>query len=203
MAATGGIVAYGGITSSALQREPVARASVLLNCSPHEVYTFWRNLENLPRFMRHLESVTVTGDRQSQWVAVGPMGARIQWTAEIVNERENEFIAWHSLPDSDSDVDGSVEIRPATGNRGTLVQATIRYRAPHGAVAYRLAKLLGKDPSFLMQQDLRRFKALLETGEIPTTEGQSHGPRNLTAAVMRVADPAHLDETIQEKGRAS
>jgi uncharacterized membrane protein len=189
IAAGGGTLAYFGAKADTLQNESHARATVLLNCSPQEAYSFWHNFENLARFMRHVDSVTMTGNNRSRWVALGPMGARITWEAEIISDRESEAISWRSLPGSDLEVEGSVEFRPAPGNRGTLLSATIRFYPPTGAAKHAIAKLLGKDPNFLMRQDLRRLKALIETGEIPTTEGQSHGPRDITTAMARVVDP--------------
>ncbi len=197
VAATGGLLAYLG-TQASVQREIIARSSMLVNCSLEEAYRFWRNFENLPQFMRHLESVTVLSGNRSRWTAIGPLGTRIQWDAEIVSDRPNEVIAWRSLPESDILVDGIVRFSTATGNRGTLITPIITYTPPAGAVGHALAKLLSKDPSFLMRQDLRRFKALIETGEISTTDGQSHGPRSAVAAAARLMDPDN-----PKKGSAS
>jgi len=181
MAAAGGLLAYVGAT--------VARSSVLVNCSPQGAYQFWRNFENLALFMRHLESVSVSGDKRTTWIALGPFGTRITWDAEIVADRANEVIEWQSLPGSRLRVDGSVEFRSAPANRGTIIQAMMRFRPPSGGVGRAVAKIFGKYPNFVMRQDLRRFKALVETGEIPTTEGQTHGPRSLKIAALRLADP--------------
>jgi uncharacterized membrane protein len=189
LAAGGGTLAYFGARANGAPHEAVARGSVLVNTSPQEAYRFWRNFENLPRFMRHLDSVQVTGDKQSRWVAIGPMGTHISWNAEITNERENELIAWRSLPGSDLTVDGLVEFKAAPVDRGTLISSAVRYMPPAGQLGATAAKLLGKDPSFLMQQDLRRFKALIETGEIPTIDGQTHGPRSMVSVAARLADP--------------
>jgi uncharacterized membrane protein len=189
LATAGGVVAYLAAKSNSLQREPISWSSVLLNCSPREAYRFWRDFDNLPLFMRHLESVSVLDERRSRWIALGPLGKKIHWDAEIVNEREGELITWRSLPGSEIEVDGFVQFRPAPANRGTILFAKIQYRTPKGAAGVALSKMLGKDPSFLMRQDLRRLKALLETGEIPTIEGQTHGQRSAVAAVARVMDP--------------
>jgi uncharacterized membrane protein len=200
VAAAGGAVALQGIRANAIATpsQSFARASVIVNAPAAEVYRFWREFENLPRFMHHLHSVTQLDNRRSKWIAYGPASSRVEWTAEIVAERENEIIAWRSLEDSQVHVDGSVEFRPATGNRGTIVDATVLYRPPAGGAGNFVAKLLGKDPSFLMEQDLRRFKALLETGEIPTTVGQSHGPRSAAASIARLVDP---DQPIRGEGK--
>jgi len=200
LAAGGGAIAIAGVRANRKQQESFATSSVLLSCTPNEAFSFWHDFENLPRFMNHLESVKVTGNRRSRWIAIGPVGYKVQWDAEIVNERENELIAWRSLPGSEIDVEGSVEFRPAPGNRGTLVTASVRYLPPAGKLGNIVAKLFGKDPNFLMRQDLRRFKALVETGEIPTTSGQTHGPRDLSTGVMRIVDP---DQSIRGESRIS
>lgn len=160
--------------------------------------------------MRHLDSVSVIGDRRTRWIALGPMGTRVSWDAEIVNERENQSITWRSLPGSDVIVDGSVDFRAATANRGTIISVVIRYDTPGGPVGAAVAKLLGKDPNFMMRQDLRRMKALIEAGEIPTTEGQSHGPRSAITGVARVLNPdrpirrgSNLAEVISANRRVS
>lgn len=205
MAATGGALAYLGARSKQMREEAVAHGSVLLNCSTEEAYRFWRNFENLPRFMRHIDSVRTIGEGRSEWVALGPMGTRIGWKAEISSERENQFIAWKSLPGSDVNVEGSVEFQPARGNRGTMVTAIMRFRSPSAAFGTAAAKLLGKDPEFLMRQDLRRFKALIETGELPTIDGQSHGPRTAMAAMARMASPDQplVGRSFEEQRRVS
>ncbi|MCU1286705.1 MAG: cyclase/dehydrase [Acidobacteriales bacterium] len=188
LATLGGVVAISGAKANALE-EPATQSSVLINGSPEEAYRFWHDFEHFPLFMNHLESVTVTGQGRSRWVAVGPLGTKFRWDAEIVNEQTNQSIAWRSLPGSEIEVDGYVQFEPAPGNRGTLISARIRYRPPAGALGHAVAKMLGKDPNFLMRQDLRRLKALMEAGEIPTTDGQTHGPRSVTAAAARFVDP--------------
>jgi uncharacterized membrane protein len=135
----------------------------------------------------------------------------VTWDAEVVAERENELISWRSLAGSEIDVDGFVEFTRATGDRGTLVNVTIIYSPPAGRIGHAVAKMFGKDPNFLMRQDLRRFKALIETGEIPTTEGQSHGPRSATAAAARLVNPdmpvrgqgTKITEVLEARRRAS
>lgn len=190
LAAAGGTIAVLGSRSrNNGHAKPTAHATVLLNCTPERAFEFWHNFENLPRFMRHLESVSVTGDRRSRWTAIGPMGKRVSWNAEITNERPNESISWQSLPGSDVEVNGTVEFRPAPADRGTVVSADIRYQPPGGTLGKIAAQILGKNPRFLMEQDLRRLKALIETGELPTTEGQSHGPRDRMTGAFRAINP--------------
>ncbi len=185
----GGALAFFGSRPRNTQQDFIARGSVLLNCSPEEAYGVYRNFEDLPKFMRHLESVTKTGDKQYRWKAIGPLGVPLEWDSEIVDDLPGELISWRSLPGSALNTEGTVSFRPAPRNRGTLLATETRYDHPAGALGRTIAKMLGKDPSFLMQQDLRRFKAFVETGEIPTTEGQSHGPRSGLTSVMRIANP--------------
>ncbi len=210
LAAAGGALVYFGVTANEAEREKVARSSILLNCTREQAYRFWRDFENMPRFMRHLENITVLGDRRSRWVALGPGGRPIQWEAEIVSERENESLRWQSLPGSDLDMSGTVEFRDAPGNRGTLLMVHMRYMPKGGGLGHAIARMMGKDPSFMMRQDLRRLKALIETGEIPTTEGQSHGPRDTMTAAFRLMDPdrplrrgTRIREALEAERRAS
>ena len=147
------------------------RKSLLINRSPEELYELWRNFENLPLFMRHLESVQVLDNRRSHWTAVGPVGTNVEWDAEITDERPNEMISWRSLPGSDVDNSGSVWFEPAPGNRGTLVEVDINYSAPGGVVGEWIAKITGNDPGWQAKESLRAFKQLVETGEIIVSDG--------------------------------
>jgi uncharacterized membrane protein len=188
IAAAGGLLAYRGATLDANQ-DFHAESSFAINCSPQQAYQFWRNFENLPRFMRNLESVKVTDGRHSEWSALGRFGKSIRWSAEIVEERDNEWIVWRSLEGPDIDCRGSVHFREAVGKRGTVVTAAMQYRPPAGAVGKSVATVLGKDPEFMLREDLRRFKALMESGEVPNIEGQSHGPRSVLDKTIQAAYP--------------
>lgn len=188
LAAGGGTIALLGNNHKSQSRQPSATTTLLINCSPHDAYRFWRDFENLPRFMNRLQTVTVLDDRRSRWTALGPMGRPIRWDAEITGEREDQYIAWRSLPNSDVQVDGRVEFQAAPADRGTLVSAHLEFRAIPGT-SNLLANLLNKSANFVIRQDMRRLEALIETGEIPTTEGQSHGPRDFVTGVARVVDP--------------
>ncbi len=170
------------LTRSALPsvgRSYEARASFAINCSPDKAYRFWHDFENLPHFMQYVEAVNVTDSKHVEWTAIGPRDAKIHWTAEIIEDRENERIAWRSLPGSEIETRGFVEFRAPDNGRGTVVTAAIQYRPPAGALGRAFALIMGKDPQFTVREDLRRFKALLEAGEISTTQSQSHGPRGL------------------------
>lgn len=149
--------------------------SITINSSPKELYRFWRNFENLPRFMENLESVTQLDGNRSHWVAVGPGGKKVEWYAEIYNEKENELIAWRSLAGSDITNAGSVRFEEAPGGRGTYVKVVLNYNPPGGKAAALFAKLFGQEPGQLVEHNLKRLKQFIETGEIPTIEGQSSG----------------------------
>jgi uncharacterized membrane protein len=149
--------------------------SVTISRSPEELYRFWRNFENLPRFMNHLEAVHVTGEGRSHWVAKGPAGKSVEWDAEIYNEKEGEMIAWRTLGDADVASAGSVHFEPAAGGRGTVVRVVLKYDPPGGKLGALVARLFGENPEQQITEDLGRFKQLMETGEIATTEGQPSG----------------------------
>ncbi|MFL5241788.1 MAG: SRPBCC family protein [Gemmataceae bacterium] len=138
--------------------------SFTIQRSPEELYRFWRNLENLPRFMHHLQSVQTHGNR-SHWVAKAPMGATVEWDAEIINERPNELIAWRSLEGSEVDTAGSVHFEPARSGRGTEVKIVLKYDPPAGKAGVAIAKVLGRDAEQEIEEDLRRFKEVVESGQ--------------------------------------
>ncbi len=140
--------------------------------APEELYRFWRNFENLPRFMQHLQSVTVMDSIHSHWVANAPAGTSVEWNAEIINDRPNQLIAWRSVGDSQIGNAGSVHFTPAPGNRGTEVKVVLEYDPPAGRIGSLIAKLFGEEPNQQVREDLRHFKEIMETGEIPTTKGQ-------------------------------
>jgi uncharacterized membrane protein len=146
-------------------------SSVTINRGRAELYRFWRNLENLPKFMRFLSSVQEIDNRHSHWVAKGPAGVQLQWDAEIINDIENELIGWRSLPEADVANAGSVQFKDAPDG-GTLVKVELQYEPPAGTVGAFVAKMVGSDPERLVAEDLRQFKTLMETGEIPTTKGE-------------------------------
>jgi uncharacterized membrane protein len=151
-----------------------AESSIIINRSLEETYNFWHNLDNLPRFMKHLQSVRSTGSHRSHWIARGLGDAMVEWDAEIVEDRPNRRIAWRSLT-ADVPNSGSVEFEPAPGNRGNIVRVQIDFGNPAHALAASAAALMGKHPGQIVSKDLRRFKQVLETGEIITTERQPAG----------------------------
>lgn len=182
MALAGGGLAYkaatekGGIQEAVGMNQAIkVEKTVTINKPVEELYRFWRNFENLPHFMKHLKSVTVISDKRSHWIANAPLGASVEWDADIVNEQENYFIAWASVEGADVDNSGFVRFQPAPQGRGTEVKVVIEYNPPGGAIGAGIAKLFGEEPEQQVGDDLRRFKMMMEAGEIATTEGQPSG----------------------------
>jgi uncharacterized membrane protein len=215
--ATGYCVAYsalGRTSNGTSDDENVARdvhveRSILINKDSTELYSFWRRLENLPGIMRHLESVTTLDHRRSHWVAVGPVGKRFEWDAEIYNEKPNELIAWRSLPGAAVTNAGSVRFEPAGPGRGTKVKVVLNYNVPGGKLTALFAKPFGTEPGQLIEDDLRRFKQLMETGEVPTIDGQptgvaTNGVADRKSNLRAAASPpevAHVRTRIHGVGR--
>lgn len=140
-----------------------------------EVFAFWREFENLPNFMHHLQSVDEIGGGRTHWVVRAPAGAEVEWDAEIVAEREHEFISWRSVEGSDIQNEGTVRFKDAPVDRGTEVSVDLLYDAPAGAAGAALAKLFGEEPAQQLTDDLRRFKQVMETGEVLRSDGSPEG----------------------------
>lgn len=186
-AVAGGSLAYHGAKSEKSLPEKVGdavglnksliaeRTVTIYNKSPEELYNYWHDFENLPHFMKHLQSVKVLDLRRSHWVATAPMGQTIEWDAEIVDDRPNELIAWASAEGAQVENAGFVRFKPAQGRQGTEVKVVLEYSVPGGAVTAAIAKLFGEEPEQQIGDELNRFKQLMETGEIPTTDGQPTG----------------------------
>ena len=149
--------------------------SMTVERSPWDLYSFWRNFENLAQFMKHVESVKVLDEKRSHWVVRAPAGTTVEWDAEIINEEPNSLIAWRSLGNANVDNAGSVRFVPGPEGRGTEVRVVIDYIPPAGRLGKWVAALFGKNPESQIREDLRRFKRLMETGEVPTVEGQPTG----------------------------
>jgi uncharacterized membrane protein len=140
-----------------------------------ELFRFWRRFKNLPDFMKHLISVTRTSDIESHWIAKAPAGKTIEWDAVIINEHENELIAWRTREDASVPHAGSVRFAECDLDRGTEVTVAMEYNPPVGKAGKLFAKMSGEEPEQQVNEDLRRFKAIMEAGEAPTIEGQTRG----------------------------
>jgi uncharacterized membrane protein len=197
-AAVAGLLALDALTASHLSKHaghPLVsgvaaptdlyfETSIATTKSPEECYRFWRNVENLPRFMQNLESVRALDERRFHWVAKGP--TRMEWDGEITEDRPGAALAWHTLEGAQVPNAGSATFEPVPHGRGTIVRLSIHYSPVGGRLTAGLAKLLRQDPQSQVREDLRRFKQLLETGEIATTRGQPAGRRSLMGRAARL-----------------
>jgi uncharacterized membrane protein len=158
--------------------------SVTVNRPAEECYRFWRDFNNLGRFMQHLESVQAIDNKRSHWKAKAPLGASVEWDAEVTIDQPGKLLAWRSVEGSEVDNAGTVTFEPAPGGRGTIVRVDMQYSPPGGKAGMLLAKLFREEPSQQIDEDLRNFKRLIETGEIPTTVGQPSGRRGTVTRLL-------------------
>jgi uncharacterized membrane protein len=158
-------------TSMYRQRRAGIRHSITVNKSIEEAYALWRNFENFPRFMTHIASVENRGATRSVWRANAPLGITLEWESELVEDRENELIAWRSVEGSSVSHSGRVRFTPAPGARGTEVQVEMAYTPPGGPIGRAIAKLHGSDPDWQVRDGLKRYKQLLETGQLTISDG--------------------------------
>jgi uncharacterized membrane protein len=149
--------------------------AITVRRSPEEVYRYWRDFSNLPRFMRHLQSVKPLDGNRSHWITKGPAGTLVEWDAEVTEDVPNQLIAWQSLPGSLVENSGRVLFQAAPGDRGTEVRVELRYTPPAGMLGAKVAQIFGKEPKQQLQDDLRVFKQVLETGEMAISEGSLGG----------------------------
>ena len=164
-------------TSRDSHRAPVrANARITVNRPVAEVFADWRELENLPRFMTHLESVRPFGEGRTRWRAHGPAGLDVEWDAEITSEKAGEHIEWRSVDDAAVRNTGRLEFRPAPGGRGTEVRVHLSYLPPAGRLGAVVAKLFGDAPDQQIRDDLRRFKQAAEIGEVVRSDATPGGP---------------------------
>lgn len=153
---------------------PIARAITVV-ASPDQAYRLWRDFTNVPRFMPQFKAVEARGADRVHWVASGPAGMTVEWDAEITDDAPNERIAWRSLEGAPISNWGAVHFTPGPGGEGTIVRLEIDFEPPGGALGARLARLFGAVPALQMQNDLRRFKQLLELGEVVQSDASVHG----------------------------
>jgi len=152
--------------------------AITINRPVEALYAYWRNFENLPQIMEHLKSVSNTDGDRSHWVAKAPADLQVEWDAELINDVPNERIGWRSLEGAQVPNAGAVIFKTAPGKRGTEVLVSLKYDPPAGKIGELVAKLFGQEPSQQIQEDLYRFRMLMETGEISTIEGQTSGRRD-------------------------
>jgi uncharacterized membrane protein len=155
----------------------VVGRTITVNAPREAVFAFWRDFRNFPRFMENIESVRVDDNRRSHWVVKAPAGRTVEWDSEIIEEEDGRIIAWRSLDGADIKNTGLIEFRDGPPGRGTEVTATIVYDPPAGDLGKLIAKLFGKEPKVQARRDLRRFKQLMETGEVSTSKAPDAAPR--------------------------
>jgi uncharacterized membrane protein len=179
------------------QARPIGRPvrqSITVDRSPDEAYAFWRNLERLPTFMEHLESVEERADGRSHWKASAPLGQTVEWDAEIIEEVPGERLSWRSVEGSGIQNRGTVEFRMAPRDQGTEVVVEMAYEPPAGQLGAVVAKLLGEEPDVQVSDDLRRFKQLLEVGEVVRSDATITGRRG-----QRPAQPMQPDKAAEAR----
>jgi uncharacterized membrane protein len=163
--------------------------SVAINRPVDECYRFWRNFENFPRFMQHVQDVRVLSDTRSHWIVKAPAGITVEWDAEITYDQPNQLLVWHSVEGADVDHAGQIRFEPSVDGSSTVLHVEMQYRPPGGKAGALIAKLFGEEPEQQIEEDIRRFRQLIETGEIATTLGQSSGRRSIVGRLLRKGEP--------------
>jgi uncharacterized membrane protein len=151
--------------------------SVTINRPREELYSFWRDFHNLPQFMHNVHGVTIQDQTHSHWVIEAPAGKTVEWDSQITRDDPGRLIAWQSLEGASVRNSGQVEFLDSPDNRGTVVRVTLTYDPPAGTVGKLIAKLFQREPKVQARQDLRRFKQLMETGEVATAQPPGAAPR--------------------------
>jgi uncharacterized membrane protein len=212
LVSVGGALVYRGVTGACqvydllginsaggtdVAREVHVEKAITVGCPASELFRFWRDFQNLPAFMLAVDSVETIDEKRSHW-KVNLLERTYEWDAEIFNEKENELIAWRSTGTADVVNAGVVRFQPLRGNRGTRVQITFNFNPPGGKVTAALLKLMGDQPGRIVERDLRRFKQLMETGEIATVDGQSSGGALSAHPVVETIDLPEIEEDHSE-----
>ena len=177
--------------------------SITISRTPADLYEFWRRLERLPTFMVHLDEVRDLGGGRSHWVATAPFGRTVEWDADIVEDVPGERIAWRSEPGADVDNQGSVRFRPAPGGRGTELWVEIDYDMPAGKLGELVARYFGEEPHQQLDDDLRRLKQVIETGEVVRSDGAPGGKKARSEFPQRPARPMTGEELDEYGGSVS
>lgn len=177
------------LKNSGEMRSLQGRTSITVNRPPDELYSYWHDFENLPRFMFHVQTVERNADERYHWVVKAPFGQTVEWNAGIVEDIPNELITWRTTDDADVPNSGSVRFVPAPGSRGTEVIVEVDYQLPGGAIGDAIARLFGEGPEQQLKDDLRRFKQVIETGQVVRSEGSPEGTYALNQVKWRPAQP--------------
>lgn len=195
VAAIAALDLYAATSHSRRRRTQELTATTTVRKSPAEVYRYWSRLENLPTFMAHLEEVRIESGGRSYWRATAPFGRTVEWEAETTEDVPGERLAWRSVGGADIDNEGAVQFRRAPGDRGTEVHVTLRYTVPGGRLGAAVARYFGEDPHSMLDDDLRRLKQVLETGEIVRSDGAPGGKQ------ARQEFPQHAAQPLTAKER--
>ena len=158
-----------GLSTDSDDSSDLIGRTVTINAPRQALYAFWRDFRNMPLFMENIESVQVFDERRSHWMVKGPADSTVEWDAVIVEDVPGECIAWSTTDEAEVPNSGRIEFRDTTNGRGTQVSVNIVYDPPVGKLGKAVAKLFGREPNIQARHDLRRFKQLMETGEIPTS----------------------------------
>jgi uncharacterized membrane protein len=160
-------------------------------------------MENLATFMEHLVSVDVLSETRTRWTASAPGGTSVTWEAEITADKPGELIGWRSVPGAAVPNAGSVRFRPAPGGRGTEVRVELAYDPPGGKAAAMIARLFGENPEQQVRDDLRRFKQVMEIGEVVVSEGSPEGTKARRQFFQRPARPVRRERfAVSTRGRS-
>jgi uncharacterized membrane protein len=191
--------------ADSIAREVHIETSIAIDKSPEELYAFWRDFQNLPLFMTNLESVIRVDERRSHWVVKGIGNAKVEWDAEIYNEKVDELIAWRSLENADVVNAGSVRFQKGPMGHGSYVRVAMNYNPPAGKLGATMAHLLGGEPAQLIKEDLRRLKQIMEAGEIATIDGQTSGRAQIEepAAQTQAATMGDAEKLTEETEAAT
>lgn len=185
---------YAAVTRTRRSTPMQLTAATTVNRPPDEVYALWSDLGRLPDFMAHLDEVRVTGPRTSHWRAEAPFGKTVEWDAETTEDVAGRLIAWRSVEGADIDNSGEVSFVPAPGDRGTEIRVKLRYDLPAGPLGKAAARYFGEEPHQQLDDDLRRFKQIAETGEVVRSEGAPGGKRARGEFPQHPARPLTEDE---------
>jgi uncharacterized membrane protein len=185
---------------SGQQKESAMRltGTTTISRQPEEVYNFWRHWENLPTFMAHLDEVRALEGTRSHWRASAPFGRSVEWDAEVTEDVPAERICWRSTEGADIDNQGIVSFKPAPGGRGTEVHVGIEYSMPAGKLGEAVARYFGEDPHQQIDDDLRRLKQVIETGEVVRSDGAPGGKRARNEFPQHPAQPLSAEELTEE-----
>ena len=203
IAATAGVLAitavdlYAATSRSSEGTTMELTASTTIGKTAQEVYDFWRQFDRLPRFMAHLEEVRLTGEGRSHWRASAPFGKGVEWDAETTDDVPGERISWRSIEGAKVPNEGTVRFRNAPGDRGTEVHVTLRYEIPGGKLGQAVARYYGEDPHQQLDDDLRRLKQVLETGEVVRSDGAPGGKQARGEFPQRPAQPLAAKEIAE------